>query len=523
MLHRIQGWLKSASGLGVAAACLAGSAYADDENPKVIQLKPNAAGAAVIQALEDGKVTVQIGAAQEGDEEERKPQRKEAEKREGEKRKEGEAKEGRFNVIVRQGEQETGYWIGIHCEPVDEALRAQLSLGEGRGLVIEQVVPDSPAAKAGLKKHDVLIQSGETFLDDVGTLVDLVAKTKDGELKLKIIRGGQAQTITVTPAKRLGEGGFGRGTVVIGQENEEAVKNIIKQLEEQMEKIRKGEGRGELPKFQFLHPGVVLPPGAAVPGQPAPQGWIAMPQIAALPDNMSVTINKSGKNPAKVTVKQGEKTWETTEDKLDSLPAEVRGHVQRMLGRWPMMSPWGSRFGAGARTNADRNPGDSQGNESNPAPKVGEPNPKAQPGDHPGGKRVIELEITPGGELKRSEKRAEEEKPGLEKEAVLRLQNLQRQLQEQAKRMQVRVAGNVEDRLERTVDELHKKFESIEQRLKKLEQQTLMEAKKALQTKKPEAAIIKKLDESIKKLEEKKSGKSDKDGDGEKVEKKSKD
>ena len=54
-----------------------------------------------------------------------------------------------------------------------------------------------------------------------------------------------------------------------------------------------------------------------------------------LPKDMSVTITKEGEQPAKIVVKQGDKTWETTEDKLDDLPDEVRGHVQSFLGRSP--------------------------------------------------------------------------------------------------------------------------------------------------------------------------------------------
>ena len=284
----------------------------------------------------------------------------------------------------------------------------ELNLGEGRGLVVEEVVPDSPAAKAGLKKYDVLIQAGETLLDEVPTLVDAVAKTKDGELKLKLIRGGDSQTVTVKPAKRGSEGGIGRGTVILGEQNEEAMKKLIKQLEDQMEKVRKGEGRGgELPKIQVLHPGVVLPQGAPAPGMQwkpgmplnAPQVWVGHPQAAALPDDMSVTISKSGKNPARIAVKQGENSWETSEDKLDSLPGEVREHVMRMLGRGPMMNPWGGGFGAnpqvgglrpGAAQNLNPNPHPNlpprvnqpnPGSPQNPAPtrKIGEPNPNPQP------------------------------------------------------------------------------------------------------------------------------------------------
>jgi hypothetical protein len=579
MLRRIQGWLKSAGGLSVAAACLATSAaYAEDENPKVIKPKLGVSGNVTVQILEegkDGKVIFQVGEnaeeKQAGDKKsglaERKPERKEGEKKEREPQEKRQPQEMRRNVLVRVAEQqEPSYWIGIRCEPVNEALRAQLNLGAGRGLIIEEVVPNSPAAKAGLKQHDVLVQSGDTLLDDVPALMDAVAKTKDGELKLKLVRGGDTLTIAVKPAKRTEEGALGGGTVIVGESNDEALKNLMKQLEEVLEKARKGEGRGEnVPKMQFFHPGVVLPPGAPLPGaqlKPGmplnvpPRGWVVNAQAAPLPENMTVTISKSGANPAKITVKQGEKSWETTDDKLfasDALPAEVREHVLRMLGRAPFPNAFGGGFGPPNTFGGGLRPGAALNPNPNPAPRTGEPkpgaplnpgpaqigepnvkpqNPKPQTGANPGNPRVIELEITPGGELKRSERKPEENKPNPEKEAASRLEALRTQLQEQAKRLQTKVTGNVEERVERSLHALHEKFENIEQRLKNLEHQMVL----SISREKPAAAnpsnpattrhqvIIKELDNAIKKQEEKKSErKSDKDDDDDKGDKKDND
>src|SRR5262245_977244 len=45
-------------------------------------------------------------------------------------------------------EKKTEYFIGVSLEPVYDALRAQLSLGADRGVVISDVTADSPAEKA---------------------------------------------------------------------------------------------------------------------------------------------------------------------------------------------------------------------------------------------------------------------------------------------------------------------------------------------------------------------------------------
>ena len=52
------------------------------------------------------------------------------------------------------------YWVGIWCMPVPSALRAQLALPEKQGVLVENVAPDSPAAKAGIARYDILGGAG---------------------------------------------------------------------------------------------------------------------------------------------------------------------------------------------------------------------------------------------------------------------------------------------------------------------------------------------------------------------------
>src|SRR5262249_8807239 len=47
-------------------------------------------------------------------------------------------------------------WLGLQPDDLPDELRAQLDLAEGEGLLVSQVLPGSPAEKAGLKKNDIL-------------------------------------------------------------------------------------------------------------------------------------------------------------------------------------------------------------------------------------------------------------------------------------------------------------------------------------------------------------------------------
>jgi hypothetical protein len=208
------------------------------------------------------------------------------------------------------------YWLGLMVGPLGDEQRKEMKAPEGQGLVVQQVVHDSPAAKADFKEKDVLLKAGDKPLKSVEDLLAAVNEAKGKPLAVVLLREGKERTIEVTPAKR---------PAVEGGELKDLEK-LFGHVEEMIE----GEGKEGPRVFRFhaFGPGAILPPGAALPGDVLIQ--------RPLPDDMSVTISKTGKKPAQITVKQGEEKWEGTEEQLDKMPAKFRPHVERMLGRWPM-------------------------------------------------------------------------------------------------------------------------------------------------------------------------------------------
>jgi|ERR1017187_210569 hypothetical protein len=94
-------------------------------------------------------------------------------------------------------------WLGVSTEEVPEALASQLELKSGQGLVVIFVAPDSPAAKAGIQKYDVIEALGDQMLVDPAQLRKLVQMQKEGDaVKLTLHRGGKKQTVSATLAKR---------------------------------------------------------------------------------------------------------------------------------------------------------------------------------------------------------------------------------------------------------------------------------------------------------------------------------
>jgi hypothetical protein len=90
-------------------------------------------------------------------------------------------------------------YLGIATMEASESLVAQLGLKDGAGLVITYVAPDSPAGKAGLQKHDVVVRLGEQWLVHPAQLRKLIYVHKQGEvIELSFYRAGKEQTTSVT-------------------------------------------------------------------------------------------------------------------------------------------------------------------------------------------------------------------------------------------------------------------------------------------------------------------------------------
>ena len=96
------------------------------------------------------------------------------------------------------------YRVGVTLAPADDTLRAQLRLASGEGLVVTDVIADGPAAKAGVKKHDVLTLLDGKRLTTVDAINSQVQSIKDRKVTVVFIRGGQEMSRELAP--KLGAG-----------------------------------------------------------------------------------------------------------------------------------------------------------------------------------------------------------------------------------------------------------------------------------------------------------------------------
>jgi membrane-associated protease RseP (regulator of RpoE activity) len=102
-------------------------------------------------------------------------------------------------------EQAADYYIGMMVDTPEDALRAHLGLPEGKGLIATRIVGGSPAEKAGVMTHDILLELGGKPIDSTETLIAQVQAAKDKPTPLKLLRASKPLTIEITPERRVAQ------------------------------------------------------------------------------------------------------------------------------------------------------------------------------------------------------------------------------------------------------------------------------------------------------------------------------
>lgn len=87
--------------------------------------------------------------------------------------------------------------LGVNVSKPSDVLADQLDLPKGKGLVIDQVTPDSAADKAGLKANDILLElDGKPVPNDPAALSKMVAEIKANQpITVVVFRKGKKVTI----------------------------------------------------------------------------------------------------------------------------------------------------------------------------------------------------------------------------------------------------------------------------------------------------------------------------------------
>jgi serine protease Do len=98
-------------------------------------------------------------------------------------------------------------WLGVSIQTVTKDLANSFGLEAEKGALVSDVLPDSPAEKAGIKAGDVIISFDGKDIREMNDLPRIVASAEVGKkVPVKVLRENKEETFTVT-VERLKDGG----------------------------------------------------------------------------------------------------------------------------------------------------------------------------------------------------------------------------------------------------------------------------------------------------------------------------
>jgi predicted metalloprotease with PDZ domain len=93
-------------------------------------------------------------------------------------------------------------WLGVETHEVTADKAKELKLSAERGVVLGGIVPDSPAAKAGLKENDVVTEINGQRIEGAAQFRRMIHEIPAGRtIQLTVWRAGRSQTVSASLGK----------------------------------------------------------------------------------------------------------------------------------------------------------------------------------------------------------------------------------------------------------------------------------------------------------------------------------
>jgi serine protease Do len=105
--------------------------------------------------------------------------------------------------LRKNGKVERDFWTGMEINSVDSRIARYFGLQKAEGVIISDVKPNSPAAKAGIKVGDIILEVNGSKIQNEDDLIAIVHDARTGDvLKLKVYRDRKTFTTDMMLEKR---------------------------------------------------------------------------------------------------------------------------------------------------------------------------------------------------------------------------------------------------------------------------------------------------------------------------------
>jgi len=104
-------------------------------------------------------------------------------------------------LLAEKGELKSGKkaWLGIYMQDLTDDIAEALDLEFDKGVLINDVIDDSPAEEAGLEEGDVIVRFDRKLIEDIDALTSAMKEKEPGdEVTLEILRDDVRKDFTVT-------------------------------------------------------------------------------------------------------------------------------------------------------------------------------------------------------------------------------------------------------------------------------------------------------------------------------------
>ncbi|MCS7238543.1 MAG: DegQ family serine endoprotease [Thermoguttaceae bacterium] len=126
-----------------------------------------------------------------------------------------------MDAILTHGRVERGF-LGVTLQPLTEELAESFGYKGTKGALVADVTPDQPAAKAGIKPGDIIVEYNGTPVESVTQLRNAVAMTRPGtKVNIVVVREGRRVEL-----RGVEIGQFPEDLPVRGVPREEAVQDL---------------------------------------------------------------------------------------------------------------------------------------------------------------------------------------------------------------------------------------------------------------------------------------------------------
>lgn len=137
-----------------------------------------------------------------------------------------------------------GGWLGVGVSEVTAGKAKELKLPAERGALLGKVVPDSPAAKAGLKQNDVVTEINGQRIEGTAQFRRMIREIPAGRsAQLTVWRDGHSQSVSVTVGK-----GEARGVMSLHTATPDSFSFVMPDVRE----LPEIPEVGELPEFSIF-------------------------------------------------------------------------------------------------------------------------------------------------------------------------------------------------------------------------------------------------------------------------------